>query len=114
MRVLQAFRVVPTTRRGHPGRVSEVAATGAALLAFGNQRDDPRAIRQFRSLVARQAHQGLVAVMTFLPPLQGLSVLGVNFESSCQVQADDKHVRQHDTSDDEHAAAGSELPAPHG
>jgi hypothetical protein len=94
--------------------MSKVLATGTAFLAFGNKRDDPRAIRQFSPFVTRQAHQGLVAVMTFLTPLQGLSVLGVDFKSSCQVQADDKHVRHYDTSDDEHAAAGSELPAPHG
>jgi hypothetical protein len=94
--------------------MSEVAATGAALFAFGNQGDDPQAIRQFRSLVARQAHQGLVAVMTFLPPLPALLVLGVDFEPVHQVQADDEHVRHHDTSDDEHTAADSELPAPHG
>jgi hypothetical protein len=114
MRVFQAFRMVPTTRRGHPGRMSKVLATSAFLLAFGNQSDDPRVIRQVRPLVARQAHQGLIAVMTFLPPLQGLSVLGVDFESSCQVQADDKYICHYDTSDDERAAADSELPAPHG
>jgi hypothetical protein len=38
----------------------------------------------------------------------------VDFEPSYQVQADDKHVRHHDASDDEHTASGSELPAPHG
>ena len=52
--------------------------------------------------------------MTFLPPLQGLVVLGMDFETGYQVQADDEHVRHHDTSDYEHAAADSELPAPHG
>jgi len=52
--------------------------------------------------------------MTFLPPLPGLPVLGVDFESGHQVQADDEQIRHHDTSDDEHAAADSELPAPHG
>ena len=112
--MFQAFRVVPTTRRGHTWRMSKVAATGAALFAFGNQGDDPRAIRQFHSLVARQAHQSLVAVMTFLPLLPGLPVPGVDFESGHQVQADDEQIRHHHTSDDEHAAADSELPAPHG
>jgi hypothetical protein len=94
--------------------MSEVAATGAALLAFGNQGDDLRAIRQVRSLVARQAHQGLVTVMTLLPALPGLPVPGVDFEPGHQVQADNEQIRHYGTSDDEHAAAGSELPAAHG
>jgi hypothetical protein len=40
--------------------------------------------------------------MALLAPLPGLPVLGVDFESGHQVQTDDKQVRHHDTSDDEH------------
>jgi hypothetical protein len=87
--------------------MSEVTATNAAILALGNHRDGPRAIRQVRSLVARQTYQGSVTVMTLLPPLPSLPILGVDFESSCQVQGYNEQVRHHDTSDDEHAAAGT-------
>jgi hypothetical protein len=90
--------------------MSEVAATGTADTASGDQGDDQRPVRQVSSLVARQTYQGLITVMAFLPPLPSLPVLGVDLKSGRKIQADNEQIRHHDTSDDEHAAAGSECP----
>jgi hypothetical protein len=54
--------------------------------------------------------QGAVTVVTLLPPLLRAPVSSVNFTSGHQIQADYEQIRHHDTSDDEHAAAGSERP----
>jgi hypothetical protein len=91
-------------------RMSEVLLAGSALPALGHQRHGPRAVRQIRPLVARQAHQGPVTVVTLLPPLLRPPVSGVDFTSGHQVQADHEQSCHHDASDDEHAAAGSERP----
>ena len=48
----------------------------------------PRAARQIRPLMARQAYQGSVTVVTLLPPFLRTPVPGVDFTSGHQVQAD--------------------------
>ena len=90
--------------------MGEVLLAGSALPALGYQRYDPRAARQIRPLVARQAYQGAVTVVTLLPPLLRTPVPGVDFTSGHQVQADHEQICRHDASNDEHAAAGSERP----
>jgi len=109
-RMPQALRAVLSARRGHSGRMSEMPLASPTLPASGHERDGPRAVRQIRPLVARQAHQGPVTVVTLLPPLLCTPVSGVDLKSGHQVQADHEQICRHDASDDEHAAAGSERP----
>ena len=109
-RMPQALRIVLSAGRGHPGWMSKVLLADAAVTALGHERDGPRAVWQIRTLVARQAHQGSVTVVTLLVPLFRTTVPGVDFTSGHQVQADHEQIRRHDASDDEHAAAGSERP----
>jgi hypothetical protein len=90
--------------------MSEMPLASPAVTALGHERDGPRPVRQICPLVARQAHQGPVTVVTLLPPLLCTPVSGVDFKSGHQVQADHEQICRHDASDDEHATAGSELP----
>jgi len=101
---------VPSAGWDHSGRMSEVLLAGSALPALGHQRYGPRAARQIRPLIARQAYQGAVTVVTLLPPFLCAPVPGVDFTSGHQVQADHEQICRHDASDDEHAAAGSKRP----
>jgi hypothetical protein len=64
---------------------------------------------RMRHRVARLAYQGAVTVMALLPPLLRTPVSGMDFKPGHQIQADHEQIRHHDTSDDEHAAAGSEY-----
>lgn len=86
------------------GNVQAAALLGWAL----DQRHDLRPAGQVRTLVARQAYKGPVTVVALLPPILCTPVLGVDFKSGRQVQSDNEQIRHHDTSDDEHAAGGSE------
>ena len=94
--VPQAFPAMPSAGWHHSGRMSEVLLAGPALPALGHQRYGPRAARQIRPLMARQAYQGSVTVVTLLPPFFRTPVPGVDFTSGHQVQADHEQICCHE------------------
>jgi hypothetical protein len=62
-------------------------AAHSPVAAPGNQRDQPRAVRQIRSRQAVRAHEGLVPVVTFASPLPYRPALRVHFPATVQIQA---------------------------